>query len=149
MLGSGGLGRGRRLTGAVKVTGSVRISDLWGQTLGPCLHRLKPVPPNFYRDCGLWSDFYGLWSVIQEFSVQKAWGRLTIGPQVFNLPYNYWTVIEAWLAVRNSYWWISMAALFSSQRTTRPRATSFRATVLFSCAGQLIESSSRRPGSKY
>ena len=33
-----------------------------------------------------------------------------------------------------------------SKRTTRPRATSFSAHLLFNCAGQLMASSIRRPG---
>src|ERR1700677_593661 len=37
---------------------------------------------------------------------------------------DYWTTVEPWLAwVRNSYWWISIAARPSPERTTRPRAT--------------------------
>ena len=40
-----------------------------------------------------------------------------------------------------------MAALPSSDRTTLPGATSFSATLLFSSAGQLMETSKRRPGS--
>ena len=50
--------------------------------------------------------------------------------------------------VRNSYCWISIAVRPSSKRTTRPRATSFKAHLLLSCAGQLIDNSSRRPGSR-
>jgi hypothetical protein len=41
-----------------------------------------------------------------------------------------------------------MAARPSSYRTIRPRATSFKAHLLFSWAGQLMASSSRRPGSR-
>jgi len=48
--------------------------------------------------------------------------------------------------VRNSYCWISMAARPLSKRTIRPRATSFSAHLLLSCAGQLMVSSMRRPG---
>src|SRR5712691_11324132 len=39
-----------------------------------------------------------------------------------------------------------MAVRPSSKRTTRPRATSFKAHLSFNCAGQLMESSTRRPG---
>src|SRR6266853_3004524 len=38
-----------------------------------------------------------------------------------------------------------MAVRPSSKRTTRPRATSFKAHLSFNCAGQLMVSSTRRP----